>query len=116
MQSVDDHEVKEVIVDLGSTYALIDWEFAKKSNAKIYIDAGCRIELANGVVVKSKRITVVLNIVMAWCTVNMKFCVVDARVAYGITLGPNWLKAVDAHGKFGQGVYQIGRDRSVIVG
>ena len=39
---------------------------------------------------------------------SLKFYVMEARSSYEIILGLNWLRAVDADGKFGKGIYQVG--------
>ena len=80
--------------DWGSTYPK---ELISKLNWKM---GNCK---------KPKRLTKSCHLVLAQTTVDVTFCVVDARGSYEVILGLNWLKTVKTKGLFGEGLYQVGK-------
>ena len=108
-EEINGKVANEIVIDPGSTHSLIDWACARRLGLHISKGANFQIELENGELEKPKGVTKSCHLVLAQTTVDVKFCVVDARGSYEVILGLNWLKTVKAKGLFGEGLYQVGK-------
>ena len=87
--------VSHVIIDPGSTYSLLDQEFADAHDIPYVKGSSMSIRLANGAVeVPIGETHTDLLFEVAGVIASMRFPVVNARGTYSLLLGNNWLRRV----------------------
>ena len=65
-------------------------------------DTTYHVELVDGTFVRPYGFTKRCHFEFASTAESLKFYVIEARRSYEVFLGLNWLRAVDAEGKFGE--------------
>ena len=103
-EKVNGKIVKEIILHPSSTHALMDLSCAHKLGLHVS-NTTCHVELADGIFVRPCGVAKRCHFEFASTTESLKFYVMEACSSYEIILGLNWLRAVDADGKFGKGIY-----------
>ena len=97
-----------VILDPGSTFSLLDEQFARKNRLHFDVPSRTILELANGTTVKPLGRTEELAASVEGVTRLISFSVMRAKGAYDAILGRDWLRLTNTVADFGDDVYTVG--------